>query len=104
VEMSKEGFIVPDSALDHTKAAIECTPMHSGAHALEPKNHNRTHATYSRVFHIVLAAIANLLAPWDIGAVTCNRAHTSRSSALSALRSSAPSLSKQLTFSINRTT
>jgi hypothetical protein len=80
---------------------IEHTPMRLSAPVLEPKNHDRAHATYSRVFRVALTAIANLLAPWDIGEVTCVRAHTLRSS---ALRSSAPSLYRQLTFSINMTT
>jgi hypothetical protein len=65
VELSKEGIIVPGSALDRTRAALEL------------KNHNRAHAIYSRVFYVALAAITNLPASWDIRAVMCDRVHTS---------------------------
>ena len=103
VELSKEGIIVPGSALDRTRAVIECTPMCSSTLALEPKNHDLVHATYSRVFCVTLAGIANLPASWDIAAChkPHDRVHYDRAQ---ALRLSAPSLSRQHTFSINRTT
>jgi hypothetical protein len=55
---------------------IELTPMRLSVPVLKPKNHDRAHATYYYVFHIALAAIANLPVPWDIGEVTCDRAYT----------------------------
>jgi hypothetical protein len=72
VELSKEGVIVPGNALGRIRSTIECTPMCSHAPSLEPKNHDRAHVTYSHVFRVTLAAIANLPTPWDIGAVMCD--------------------------------
>ena len=77
VELSKKGVIVLGSALDCTRAAIERNYDQAYTDAFEPKNHNRAHATYSHVFRVSLAAIANLPLPWDIGVVTCDRAQTS---------------------------
>jgi hypothetical protein len=77
VELSKEGvmslavcLIAHD--LQSNATMIERTPMRSSMPMLEPKNHDRAHAIYSYVFHFALAAITNLPAPWDIGAVSCN--------------------------------
>jgi prephenate dehydrogenase len=75
VGLSKEEIIVSGSALDHTRAAIERNYDQAYTNAFEctyarAQNHDRAHTTYSRVLHIALAAVANLLAPWDIGAVT----------------------------------
>jgi D-serine deaminase-like pyridoxal phosphate-dependent protein len=55
--------------------AIECN-------ALEHKGHDRAHASSARKVRVALAAIANSLAPLDFKAVTCDRAHISRSSAI----------------------
>jgi hypothetical protein len=48
------------------------------ASALEPKWHNRAHASSARVS---LLAIASPATPWVFRAVTCARAHFLRSSA-----------------------
>ena len=80
VELSKEGIIAPVSALEHkgvviericnqaTKDKIECACVRAQGIAIE-------RSAYTRVFRVALVAIVNLLVPWDIGAVTCNRAH-----------------------------
>jgi hypothetical protein len=56
------------------------------ANAIEPKGRNQEHASSAHEVRIALAAISNLLAPWDFRVVKCDRVHTSR---LSTLQSSA---------------
>ena len=65
MELSKEGIVVPGSALDRTRSPIERTTMRLSMPALEPKSHDRVHATYILFFRVALVAITNLLALWD---------------------------------------
>ena len=113
VELSKEGIIAPVNALERKGVAIECIcdqvtreniesayvraqGTSDRCVAPECKTRDRAYSTYTRVFRVSLAAIVNLLAPWDFGAITCDQTH--------ALQSSIPSLSRQHIFSINRAT
>jgi hypothetical protein len=59
VELSTEGILVPGSALDHTRAAIELTYDRAYNNAFErawarAKIHDRAHATYTYVFRVAL--------------------------------------------------
>jgi hypothetical protein len=65
VELSKEGTLVLGSVLDRIRATIERKMMRSSVPVLEPKIYDQAHSTYTRVFHVTLATIANLLALWD---------------------------------------
>jgi hypothetical protein len=58
VELSKKVNMSPASAIERI--------------ALEPKGHDRAHASSVRKVHVILAAIANSLAPWEFRAVIYN--------------------------------
>jgi hypothetical protein len=66
VKLCKDGILALASAIERN--------------ALEPKGHDRTHASLAREVCVTLATIANSLAPWDFRAVMCDRAPCLRSS------------------------